>query len=116
MLRITNISISDRAAEVLDRLWVTYRPQEPGDVFALAYMSSFTEADGSTVDGFRPGYTVYSLGLEGLARVWMLAEPAGAPQFYFMPKFDWSADEHYRVELASEAFGTFSIGPAKADV
>ncbi|WP_186767171.1 hypothetical protein [Devosia ginsengisoli] len=55
MLRITNISISDRAAEVVDRLWVTFRPQEPGDVFALAYMSSFTEADGSTVDGFTPG-------------------------------------------------------------
>ena len=113
MLRITNISISDRAAEVLDRLWVTFRPQQPGDVFALAYMSSFTEANGSTVDGFRPGYAAYSMAPDRLASVWLIAQPAGAPQFYFMPKFDWSADEHYRVDLASEAFETFSIGPAK---
>lgn len=116
MLRITNFSVSDRAAEVLDRLWVTFRPQEPGDVFALGYMSSFTEADGTTVDGFRLGYTACSLAPDGLTNVWLIAPPAGAPQFYFMPKFDWSADEHYHVDLASEAFETFSIGPAKADV
>lgn len=114
MLRITNISISDRAAEVLDRLWVTFRPQEPGDVFALAYMSSFTEADGSTVDGFRLGYAAYFLAPDGLAGVWLIAQPAGAPQFYFMPKFGWSADERYLIDLASEKFETFSIGLAKA--
>jgi hypothetical protein len=113
LLRITNISISDRAAEVLDRLRVMFRPQEPGDVFALAYMSSFTEADGTTVNGFRPGYTVHSLAPEGLASSYVLAQPAGAPQFYFMPKFDWSADEQYLIDLASERFEMFSIAPAK---
>lgn len=60
--------------------------------------------------------TACSLAPDGLTNVWLIAPPAGAPQFYFMPKFDWSADEHYHVDLASEAFETFSIGPAKADV
>ena len=43
--------------------------------------------------------------------MWALAQPIGAPQFYFMPQFDWRADERYLVDLASEAFDLFSIGP-----
>ncbi len=112
MLRITNISITERAAEVLDRLRATFKPYEPGDVFALAYMSSFTEADGTTVAGFRPGYAVHSLSPVGLVSMYALAQPPGAPEFYFMPKFVWRADERYLVDLASETFETFSVGQA----
>jgi hypothetical protein len=111
MLRITNIAITERAAEVLDRLRVTFRPQQPGDVFALAYLSSFTEVDGTSVAGFRPGYIVHSLSPTGLATMYALAQPPGAPEFYFMPKFDWRADEQYLIDLASEKLETFSIGP-----
>ena len=56
------------------------------------------------MDGFRPGYTVHSLAPESLGGIWALAQPTGGPQFYFMPKFDWSADEHYHVDLATEAY------------
>jgi hypothetical protein len=41
-----------------------------------------------------------------------LAAPSDGPEFYFIPKFAWRADELYMVDLASETFETFSIGPA----
>ena len=110
MQPITNISIADRAAPILRRQYALFQPRERGDVFALAYISSFLNSDGTVVAGFQPGYMRHSLSPARRGDMWMLAEPAGAPRFYFMPKFKWSADEHYLIDVASEVFELLPIG------
>lgn len=112
MLRIANISVTDRAAPILSRHRELFRPREPGDEFALAYTSSLLNRDGTTVEGFRPGYSRHSLSPVGRGDMWALAQPVGAPQFYFMPKFKWSAQERYVIDVASVPFELLSIGPA----
>lgn len=111
MQRITNISATVRAAEILDRHVVMFTPRVIGDAFALTFVSSFVEPDGTTVVGFRPCYSADSVSPHSLNAMWALAQPKGAPEFLFMPKFDWRDDELYLVDVASEAFGLLSIGP-----
>lgn len=112
MIRITNIWATDRAYEVLRERRAKFRPRHRGEVFALSYMVSFTNADGTTVDGFRPGYVVDSHSLEGLDGTWAFAQLIDGPDFLFMPKFKWRSDGDYVVDMASDVFAIFSIGPA----
>jgi hypothetical protein len=109
MLLITNISITEKAAITLDVLKATVEPL-PGEIFALYYMVSFVEADGTTVEGFRPGYTAGSWKYRD-APMWALARFASGMEFHFMPRFIWRLDEHYSVDLLSERHAIFSIGP-----
>lgn len=113
MIRITNIWATDRAYEVLREQRAKFRPRCRGEVFSLLYMSSFTNADGTTVEGFRPGYTAGSHSLEGLSDRWAFAQLIGGPDFLFMPKFEWDPGEEYVMEMASDVFAIFSIGPAR---
>lgn len=112
MLRIVNISCTGRAAELLDRHGVMFTPRHPGEAFALTFTSSFVEADGTPVAGFKPGYSADSVSPTNLSDMWALALPAGAPEFLFMPKFRWRAEESYVIDIASERFELFSIGPS----
>lgn len=111
MLRITNISITDAAGEVLRRERARFRPRRDGEVFGLLYMSSFVNPDGTTVAGFVPGYMVASVAPNGSSDAWARVQLLDGPDFVFMPKFRWSIDEDYLIDLASPAFGLFSIGP-----
>jgi hypothetical protein len=111
MLRINNISSTGRAAELLDRHFVVFKPRRPDDVFALTYISRFVEKDGTTVAGFRPGYTVDSVSPAGLGEMWALAQPFRTPEFLFMPRFKWRADAKYLIDVASETFELFSVEP-----
>lgn len=111
MLRITNISATKRAAELLDRHRAMFGPRVVGEVFGLSFISSFVERDGSNVAGFSPGYYVDSISPMNLGPMWALAQPTGAPEFLFMPRFEWQAGERYVVDVASEAFELFSITP-----
>jgi hypothetical protein len=52
MLRITNISISAEAAAILRQTRARI-PLQPGDLFALVYMSKFASADGLTASRSR---------------------------------------------------------------
>jgi hypothetical protein len=112
MKTITNISVSQQALPILIREWEGFLPRVPGDVFALAYMSSFTNPDGTTVDGFRPGYSRHSVSPQGLGAMWARAQPRHAPEFLFMPKFIWSASEQYLIDVACLPYQLLSIGPA----
>lgn len=113
MLRMTNISATTRAAELLDRHRAMFSPRDVGEVFGLSFISSFLERDGSEVAGFKPGYGVDSVSPINLGPMWALAQPTGAPEFLFMPRFEWQASEHYVVDVASEAFELFSITPVR---
>lgn len=110
MLRIENISATSRAAAVLraERSEIKLRR---GDVFALVYMFYFTNADGSKVEGFKPGYSASSWGTEYLTDKWELAHLPDGSEFYFMPKFRWDTRKHYIIDVISERYSLFSIGP-----
>lgn len=103
MILIENISLSDRAAGEFHRKRLAFRPR-PGEVFALVWVSSFRDPSGVTVPGFEPGYMCGPLYEEGLASPWALAQLRGGAQFYFMPRFVWSADEHYLIDKQGSLF------------
>jgi hypothetical protein len=75
------------------------------------YWSKFTGPDGTTVRGFRPGYSTHSESPTGLDDCWATAQLIDGPDFLFIPKFKWRCDEEYVADIASEMFATFSIGP-----
>ena len=111
MFRITNIWATDRAYEMLRKERARFRPRRPGEVFAMLYWSKYTGPDGATVRGFRPGYSTHSESPNGLDDCWAMAQLIDGPDFLFIPKFVWKSDEEYVVDVASEKFATFSIGP-----
>ncbi|WP_375449558.1 hypothetical protein [uncultured Devosia sp.] len=47
--------MSERAAEILDKERVPFKPRNSGDVFAPIYMSNYVEPDGTPASGFQPG-------------------------------------------------------------
>jgi hypothetical protein len=70
----------------------------------MLYWSSFTEPDGTMVEGFRPGYSVHSQAPDELNDQWAIAQLIDGPDFLFMPKFRWRSNDEYVVEVASEMF------------
>lgn len=113
MQLITNISITDRASKVLRDQRARFKPRVVGEVFALFYSPTFTNADGTTVAGFRPGYMVGSQAPLGLGDHWALARLPDRSEFLFMPKFKPASDVGCIMDLASETFPIFSIGQVR---
>lgn len=110
MLLLTNISITDRAAAVLQQEKLAFRARR-GDVFALVYMFSFVNADGTIVEGFRPGYMAGPWPVEYLSARWAVARLPDGIEFHFMPRFEWNARARYIMDLVSPSLELFSIGP-----
>ena len=110
MLWITNISISPAATLVLDQERATFK-RHGSDVFALIYMFSFINADGTAVADFHPGYTAGAWGAEYLGAKWALARLPHGLEFYFLPRFEWKVHERYVVDIVSHRYALFSIGP-----
>lgn len=109
MLKIDNIVVTDRALAIFRGL----RARQPANArlsIALHYMPRFVNADGSTVDGFAPGYTIDFVAQAPVGEAWIEASLPDGSAFRFMPKFTWRADEKYVVDQASAY--TLSIGPA----
>jgi hypothetical protein len=108
MIRITNISITDAARQVIDRRKAVFKP--PGDyVFALTYTSSFINRDGTTVEGFRPGYEISPWPLSYIGPAWMMVRLAHGTEFHLMPRFRWNVEKRYVMDLISLPHETFSI-------
>jgi hypothetical protein len=103
MIPIRNISLTDQAAPAFHRERLAFRA-DLGEVFALVWVSSYTNADGTAVPGFEPGYMCGPLYSEGLAPPWALAQLPDGAQFYFMPRFAWNAQEHYLVDKQGSLF------------
>ena len=100
MLQIDNIIVTDRA-------WAIFRQEQARHqssarlLIALRYMPTFTNADGITVDGFAPGYTI-DFGVQSPpGGQWVKARLSEGTEFQFMPKFIWRPDESYVVDQAS---------------
>ena len=113
MIQITNISITEKALRILREKHARFRPRNERETFGMYFMVSYKNPDGSMMEGFRPGYSVDSVPATDLGDHWALAHIPDGPDFLFMPKFTWSADEHYLVDVASEVFELFSIGSVR---
>jgi len=85
---------------------------QPGDLFALVYMSRFASADGLTASRFVPGYVAYPDPLRNPSAAWALAHLQDGFEFCFIPKFRWDANQRYLVDIASKSYATLSIGPS----
>jgi hypothetical protein len=72
-------------------------------------MPSFTNADGSTVAEFRPGYTIDRVKDRVFADPWLLARLPNDLSIRFMPKLKWQ--DHDAYVLDRESGYTFSIRP-----
>jgi hypothetical protein len=109
MLQIENITVTDRAWAILRQQKARHEPNA-GLTITLYYMPAFTNADGTTVDGFAPGYTIDFAVQPPSGDNWVAARLPDDTEFRFMPKFTWRPDETYVVDQASSY--TLSIGPA----
>jgi hypothetical protein len=108
MILIKNISLTKRAAEDFHQKRIAFKA-DPGEVFALIWVSSYVNPDGETVPGFEPGYMCGPLYSEGLAPPWSVAELPDGSRFHFMPRFKWNAHELYVIDKQGSLF---SIAPA----
>jgi len=108
MKAIANIVVTDRA-EAVFQLEARRHGPRPGEVIALYYMPSFTNADGTTIAEFAPGYTIDHVPDREFDDDWLLAYLPDGTAYRFMPKFEWRADETYVLDRVSGY--TFSIGP-----
>jgi hypothetical protein len=111
MLQVDNIAVTDRALEIFRQAQARHQ-FNPRLLIALYYMPSFTNADGSDVEGFVPGYTIDFVVQPPPGDHWILARLPDGTEFRFMPKFTWRSQESYVVDQASAY--TLSIGLAGA--
>lgn len=106
---VTNISITDRAARLLGRERVERTRLAPDDVFTLDYISSFTEPDGTTVDGFRPGYSAGYARAGDVRADWLRLRLPDGTALCFWPRFGWDAEGHYVLDVISERYAILSL-------
>ena len=106
---IDNITITERAWAIFRREQARHQSNPPLSI-ALYYMPAFTNADGSKVEGFSPGYTIDFVAQPPPGERWITAKLPDGTAFQFMPKFIWRADERYVIDQASAY--TLSIEPA----
>jgi hypothetical protein len=110
-VHIRNISTTEEAGRVLRRRYDAFRPL-PGDTFALLFVSEYFYSDGSTVEGFRPGYMAGPITTRGgFGDHWALAQLSDGLEFYFMPQFVWDPMSWYLIDK-HVGFGLYSIEPA----
>lgn len=100
MLHVDNVTVTDKAWTIIRRARARHR-SDPALMIALYYMPSFTNADGSNVEGFVPGYTIDFIAQLPPGDHWVVARLPDGTEFRFMPKFTWHPHESYVVDQAS---------------
>ncbi|HVW94195.1 MAG TPA: hypothetical protein VHB74_16510 [Devosia sp.] len=110
MRTVENISVTERAAALLGARKAA-GSRRKGSPFVLVYMSSHTNRDGATVEGFRPGYMAMFWEHEYVGPDWFLAQPPGGMDFYYLPRPGWDAGGHYVVDAIDGPLVLFSIEP-----
>lgn len=108
---VTNITISEVARQVLDRRKALFKAS-PHGVLALSYTSSFTNRDGSTVEGFVPGWQVCSIALRYLGPDPLMVMLPHGTTFHLMPRLGWEAGERYAMDLLSPEHEVYAITPS----
>jgi len=111
MAAITNIALTGTASRAIGQ-HVSRISLTPDEVFAVYYAASFTNKDGTPVDGFLPGYMVGPWPSKLLSPKWLVVR-LGGREFNLMPRFEWNASDKYLMDLISEPYGLFSIQPQR---
>jgi hypothetical protein len=111
MTRIVSVSIAEPARDTIVQQARAHKPRR-GHVFALAYMSSYTNPDGTPVANFRPGYMACSWPVDCLGPHWVVARLSQGLEFHFLPRVASRAAERYILDFATSALGLYSIEPA----
>ena len=107
---VTNITITDAARLVLDRRHSLFKPGAKG-VFALSYTASFTNPDGTTVNGFVPGWQVCGWSRSYLGDDPLVVRLAHGMEFHLIARWGWNVKERYVMDLLSLQHEIFSITP-----
>ena len=108
---VTNFTISDTAREVLDRRKALFKRNAYG-VFALSYLSRFTNPDGTAVRGFVPGWQAGAWARDYLGADPLVVLLAHGTTFHLIARFGWGAGERYVMDLLSLAHEIYSITPS----
>jgi len=111
MKSVQNLTATSRAL-VAFQLDVERRKPKPNQVRAFYFMPSFTNADGTLVKGFVPGYTIDWIADQDFGNAWLTARLSKEISVRFMPRFAWRDDGAYVLDRASTY--TFSIEPIEA--
>ncbi len=108
MIHVESVVVTSRAATALrhERQRVETRAEE---VFALIYMASVTNADGTAASGFEPGYVACSWHVTQPSSNWVVARLPDGSAFHFMPRFKLSPSDGIVVDRAGGTYATFSI-------
>jgi hypothetical protein len=101
---VYNLSITSRAAAIFD---AEARKLRRGEVIALYYLPSFTNADGSTVAEFLPGYTIDRVKDRVFDDPWLLAQLPNGLTVRLVPRLIWQDNDSYLLDR--ESGYTFSI-------
>lgn len=103
---ISNISATERAARVLKNERERFKPRR-GEVFALVFCESYVNPDGTTVEGFQPGYAAGPIQTTLPSAFWLHARLPDGIEFHFHPRSKWDPKARYVLDLLGGAM--FSI-------
>ena len=107
---VTNIAATAAAIDALDRTRASLKVPD-GHVFALSYASAFTNPDGTTVEGFVPGYQITSWPRDDLGQGSVFVLLPHGTSFYLIPRSEWDTDRPHQIDLISVPHEVFSILP-----
>jgi hypothetical protein len=107
---VTNIAATGAAIDALDRTKASFKVPD-GHVFALSYASAFTNPDGTTVQGFVPGYQISSWPRDHLGRSSLYVLLPQGTSFYLIPRSKWDVERPHIMDLVSVPHEVFSILP-----
>lgn len=108
---VTNFAITDAARAVLDRRKTLLKP-DPFGVFALSYWASFKEPDGTSVQGFEPGWIGSGVRHQYLGEAPLFVLLPHGTTFYLMPRDGWDENGRYVMDLINTEYETYSITPS----
>jgi hypothetical protein len=86
MLLIDKLSVTETALARIGLEVARLKPRA-SDVMVLSYMSRFVNADGTTVRGFSPGYTIEFEPKHDGGDIWAKARLPDGTELYFIPRF-----------------------------
>ena len=107
---VTNIAATKAAIDALERTWASFKVPD-GHVFALSYASAFTHPDGTTVEGFVPGYQISSWPRDHLGPSSLFVLLPHGTSFYLIPRSKWDVERPHLIDLISVPHEVFSILP-----
>ena len=97
---IESLTVSERALVRISREVARLKP-DASDIMVLTFMSRFINADGTTVDGFAPGYTIEFVRDHKGRGIWAKAHLPDGTEIHFIPRLASFHGKSYALDVAS---------------